>query len=393
MILPFSLGWLFTGSRCDESYGKEDALLSESKIADVSGYVVFVAPLVWDSLIFQTYINGRSYSKAVDISKEIVNENIKGLKNIIKKQQTFKSDIKRFLRMYERGHIESCPKRNKLFTGMHEVIQEEEMQKKSIEPVIVFINKLSGQAEMIMRENIYKLIKAVEKEKDGSIWITYGNVIDKALRAMRENTSVKNSLDITIKEFNTKISQILLNKETNRIDFNMEKARFNLGGTIYSPGLLEQIAGKLDDSDKDVFVEKLVRALISPVLSLKAKVSGYTPENIKEETIKYIKSVTGVIEVYSLKKEIDEAQDMRSQSICRRTQRIADKKPISHKIDEVQMKNTQRMLRVLQEADPALFKDFITMDTNIAKKYVEYIRTGGGDKKLKQEIELFFNLR
>lgn len=388
------LACLLTVCRCSLQFEEkaEGSRISEVEIADISGYIVFVAPLVWDSLVFISYTRKDPSYKTLGKSKEIVLENIKRLKEIIKNKELFRTEINNLLSMYERGYIEGDRARNSLFNGIGEALQEEEMQKRSIEPVRRKISKLSRLAEKILRENIQKLIKTVEKKKDKEIWTMYQNVISKAHAAMQENTSVKNSLDITIKEFNTKIQHILLEKETDQIAFNMEKARFNLGGAIYAPGLALQILSQITSKDKDFFIGKVMESVLNPVLSLRSKIAGYTPENIKEETIKYLKTVTGLIEVYSLKKQITDAQDIRSESIYRIIKKILNKKALSHKIDSIQMKRTQRMMKVLQEANPSLFANFITIDRSTASKYTEYIRTGGGNKKLRQEIEDFFDL-
>ncbi|KAI5163964.1 hypothetical protein NEAUS04_1850 [Nematocida ausubeli] len=386
-------GLLFTVLSSSYCTGIRDV---ERKIADLAIYTVFIAPASWDSILFQSYIQKRSSKSAIEQSKLVIQENVEQLKKILKESvadTSFKFSLKRLFNKYKNTHLTNFPDRNQFFSGDENTAQAGDMQRVAVEAKLEILDKISKSEQMILVENIKKILFLMgQRTEKKEIWSTYSNVIEKTMQAMGSTNSVKITLDNTAQQFYTEIRQLLLDRKINQHVFDLEKARFNLGGAIYSPGLLIDIAGKLTTEDKDKFVFSLVNSLLQPLIQLKAKVDGSTPENIKEEVIKYLQSVTNSVDVYFLKKEIAESQELRSESICRRIDQLSDKKKVSQKIDQVQMKNTKRMIATLQEANTSLFKDFIIIDREIVSKYTEYIRTGGGDNKLKEELESTFNL-
>lgn len=376
----------------DISQSHNTALKMEAAMADLAIYTVFTAPVTWDALIFQTYVQKRKVNEALELSKLAIGENISALTNILKNSNSFIRDLKRLLKKYERAHLESYPYRNRLFKGTLETYQTEQMQEKSIEKPILSLATLTNVQETFLKEKIEKLIKIITNNKNTNIWPTYKTVIEKAIKAAHENMPVSTSIKIAVKEFKTICSHILLNKLVNEYEFKVEKAKFNLGGGVYSPGLLLEIAAKLKDADKDRFIQNLISSLIEPLLQIKNKVSAYKPADIKEEVIKYVNALTDSTQVYDLRKEISESQVLRSESICRRIDKLPTKEKLSERIDEVQIHNTNKMLKILQETSPESFKNFLVVDRQLMQKYIEYVKTGGGDEKLKSEIEAFFGL-
>ncbi|EIJ87775.1 hypothetical protein NEPAR06_0634 [Nematocida parisii] len=378
------------------SYYSSDIESVENKIANLAIYSVFLAPASWNSVIFQAYITKRSPKEAMSISKLVIENNIKQLKSMLKKtssKKPFKHSLIDLFIKYKEVYLKDFSERDKLFESSINSGQAGDMQRKQIDNYLSLLNKLKKGEEKLLSSSIKKIIQITEdRSTKKEIFDAYNNVLEKTLNSMSTNTPVANTLKNTTQEFITKTKEQLLDIKTNKHNFNLERARFNLGGAIYTPGLLVEIAGKLTTSDKEKFVTDLVHSLLYPLIQLKEKVSGSSPESTKEEVIKYLQSVTNSIDVYFLKKEISSSQELRSESICKRTEEMLDKKKKSQKIDKIQIENTKRMVSTLEEANSSLFKDFVILDSNIISKYTEYIKTGGGDPKLKEEIELFFDL-
>ncbi|KAH9386971.1 uncharacterized protein NEMAJ01_1867 [Nematocida major] len=370
-----------------ESTPRKSIAEAEKALADTAVFIVFTAPVSWEALVFQTYVQKRTASEAFSLSREAIFENIAALQKILKDPDFFTVGLKALLTKYERTYIRGHPSRNKLFEEDVETPQVDRMQRKSITENLQKLTGLSQTEAALLREDIAQIMKEARKQPDSPVWTTYKSVIEKALLAMKSNASVKNSMEISTGEFSRTATQLILKKPISQGKFNLERARFNLGGAVYSPSLMLEIVAKLQDEDKSRFVDGLVDSLLQPLEVLRGNLSGSSPSQVKEEIIRYMQAVSGTLSVYPQKKEIAESQAIRSESICRRIKNLLDKKPVSQRIDEIQIGNTKRMASVLQEASPDLFKEFLQVDRRISEKYKAYIKTGGGDEKVRKEIE------
>ncbi|KAI5180262.1 hypothetical protein NEOKW01_0591 [Nematocida sp. AWRm80] len=369
--------------------GKEP-IINEDEIAATAGFVVFNSALTWDPLMFLAFTENISSKSLMKTITKLVDKNIASLKDAVDKKD-FITEIDTILAAHSNPYGPDNKLKSDLFKK-DSSLQAMKMYSNDILKERTHISKDYQAGSVILLKEYIKKLANLSKEDQARIWKEYKSVIDTTLNAMKQGKSVVIAMKASIREFNLLIKKTLTNIGVPAKEFAIEKARLNLGGSIYSPGLLVQIVSDITDPDKKVFLRSLVSALLSPVEALKNRVSGKSLEEVKSEIIQFIKASNGTSAVHSLKSLIDTAYNLRSESICRRTKNLSNAKTISQEIDLVQGKNTARMLSVLQSADPSLFKDFITLDHTTAKTYIAMVENGGNDQLQKQSIEEHFKL-
>ncbi|KAI5186558.1 hypothetical protein NEHOM01_1544 [Nematocida homosporus] len=370
---------------------KTSRSLKEAELAEKAGFIVFAAPVVWDSLTFLTYTQNKTPHTMVRQVKPIIAENIKTLKAIINESDTFSTKLDDLLYKLSKEYDKATPEKNKIFLedSSDQAIHSQAKEIKTFQAHLK--QEFTNSSYLLLQEYIKKLLNVTSKEQE-LIWSKYENVLAQVADAMQHAESVPNALESAKKEFFIQIQKILLRTDVNIKDFYLERARFNLGGAMYTPGLLAQITAQLTDQDKDSFAHKLTNSLLAPIFALKTKLTSLSNEEIKSEIIKFIQAAAGTLQVYPLKESIDTAYNLRSESICRYTKTSPHKKEISQRIDDIQTKNIQRMLLVLQTASSSLFKNFIMLDSKTAATYTQLIASGGNDEKKKKEISTQFIL-
>lgn len=381
----FSLGVILGTCNAAEMHKKEE------KIADHAAFIVFSAPIVLDNLVFLSHLQGISEATLRKTVREVADESTKKLKQVIKKENAeFAEEIDTYLRDLSKEYNRYLPKRNKLFEKDLST-QTADAQKVQVTKTREKIQSYTPSTYSQLRKYIIKLLDTKEQEKK-DLWHKYTSIVTRAIKAMQRQEAVTSAMDAAKRDFSVEIKRILLNSEVNIKSFYLERARLNLGGAIYTPGLLIQILSKIDTEDRDAFAKKLVSSLLQPVLLLKTKLSSLIPEEAKAEVIKFVQASIGTTHVYSLKEMVDSAYNLRSDSICRITKRNPKKKEIIQRIDKIQTENSSRMLETFQSAPAALFRDFIILDTHLAEIYTELAVQGGTDERKKNMLSKVFDI-
>ncbi|KAI5171507.1 hypothetical protein NEFER03_0829 [Nematocida sp. LUAm3] len=357
----------------------------ERDLARMAGFLVFMAPSTLSSSLFITYTQKLSSSRAVSIIKDIVKENSKILQKITKNDKSFSSALISHLHVLEKEYDRTTPKKNRFFE-MDTSTQASAMQKKEVEEHIYMLNEKFAEEDMyILSIYIIKLLNISKSDKK-KVWKAYSEIFMKVERAMSYQTSVASAISSSKNEFYAAIEKLLIHPEINMKEFHLERAKLNLGGAIYSPGLLIQLALNISDSDKEAFIRKLITSLLAPIYILKKEVASLSDEDAKEHILKYINASIGTLQVFSLNKEINDAYNIRSDFICRSTKNMKYKNEISTEIDRIQVRNSNRMLSVLQLAPSSLFKDFIILEKSLASTYIDIALSQGEGSRKKQEL-------
>lgn len=193
-------------------------------------------------------------------------------------------------------------------------------------------------------------------------------------KKIEPSVNVKTKLENAERDFNTEVEKELREKVSNRYRSALERARFNLGGSIVSPNLMLQMAGGIDG--KEAFVKALARGVFNPVLLLKGKLQGRSDSEVKEGVLEFIDECLGKLSKYPLREEIETGFVKRSELMERFTRSMRDKKEVTKVIEEAQDRGTREMLEVLRGEDPKFFKKFLIVDDEVIKRYKKILLTG-----------------
>ncbi|KAI5190631.1 hypothetical protein NECID01_1072 [Nematocida sp. AWRm77] len=369
---------------------RETSSLPEAKVADMAGFLVYSSPAVWDALVLISHTQSISPSSMVKTAQDLVKENTPELKKIIEKKERLSESLAGLLHRLSKEYDKRTPKKNKLFQ-MDTSEQAIALQKKCLDNTAQKLSLYSTGEEVLLRQYLQVLLSLPKKEST-QVWNKYKDVIYNTQAAMAKNIPVKSALFSLVKEFNLYIEGLVNKTNTQMGSFNLEKARFNLGGSIYTPGALLQISTVISQKPYDPFLKQLVSSLLLPLQSLKASLQDASPEEVKSEIIRFIHASSGEISAYPLKSEIDKAYNLRSESICMYTKKFPHPKERTLKIDENQTERTQQMLEILQHAPSSQFKNFFLLDSNLTSLYTDLVLNNSGDVKRKKEIQEKFDL-
>ncbi|OAG31197.1 hypothetical protein NEDG_01610 [Nematocida displodere] len=357
----------------------------DKEIAQMAGFLVFEAPMVWNSLLFLAHTKNLSTNSMVAKGKKVVSENITTVSSIIKAKKDLSVRLDSFLTTLSKEHSKLTPEKNRVFE-LDTSEQASNMQKKQIEAAQKTLRTYSTGALSILKKNI-KVLCLLNKTQKAKVWKKYGEVLDQMKYALKMRMSVKNRISAAAKEFDQTIIRLLTQTQPDSEAFSIERARFNLGGSIYTPGLLLQITSSLQDKDKEQFIKTLVGSLLDPILLLKSRVASLSPEETKKEVVEFIQATQGTLNVYPMKEQIDTGYNHRSSSIYRYTENLPNKKEVANRIDEIQTHNTARMLSVLQAATSSMFANFVILDKTLESLYLALINGGGGDARKKKTLK------
>lgn len=362
--------------------------ISDAKREDVeytAGYIVFNAPASWEAVIFLSHTQGLPVGSAVGLGRKLAREAAGIIKHKVKEdQEGGRKSIQNLLRIYAKEYDKLTPEKNRFF-DMDRTEQSHYLHKTAIQKVSQKVSAYTDEETEYLVRCMHRLL-ALDKKETKNIWGSYKQVLQQVDRAFRTNKSVLGALEEGAKEFSLALSHTLQRKSPKRGPFHLEKARFNLGGSVFTPGLLLQIISGAQEKEAEEYLHVLVPALLQPVLDLKRKVSGLSPADVKREVVRFVMASLGSLQVHTLKEQIDRAYNLRSDSICRYTNKKKKKEALTQLIDEIQTRNTRRMLDALQRTSPDAFKDFIQIDSSTARKYEAFIASGGRNKKVQQEL-------
>lgn len=362
----------------------------EMEVADMAGFLVYSSPAVWNALVFISNTQKVKPATIVQKAKKLVGENNALLKEALAAKDELKNALVPLLARLAKEYDKKTPEKNKLF-HLDPSEQSVFLQKRELDRAAARLSTYSAGAQALLKKYLKTLLNLSAKESAG-IWRRYQSVIEHTNTAMRSNISVRNKLSSLVREFNLEIEQLLHQSPNSSNEFNLEKARFNLGGSIYTPGALVQISTVISQKPYDPFLKHLVQGILQPIQSLRSAVQRMTPEEIKAEVIRFIHASTGQLSMHPLKEEIDAAYHLRSESICKYTDKFPRPKERTLKIDQNQADKVRQMLTVLLHAPSPQFKDFLLLDQNMVSLYTDLVLNNSGDVKRKKEISERFNL-
>jgi len=356
----------------------------EEDTADMAEFLVFLAPAAWNSVLYIAHTQNASVSSITKMGKAIEKENITELKNLMK-SKNLREALLEHLDKLAKERDPSTPAKNRLFS-MDTTEQAANMQKDAIEKAQNRIKTYSASSFVILKEYISALSGLSAKDQNG-IWVKYKEVVNQTQRAMKGTESVKRKISALEREFSLHIQQLLTKRETPRQDFLIERARFNLGGFLHSPGIFLQISQAFSENGKRDFLKKTVEGLLQPVFALQSLTKTLPPEQVKAEVLRFLEAASGEISSHVLKEKIEKAYQLRSESISMYTELFPQSKERTLKIDEVQTKNTKRMVEALKKAKPEMFKGFFVINKKVAALYTDLVLKSGVSEKNKREIK------
>jgi hypothetical protein len=359
----------------------------EDELADTISFLLYKAPISPEAIIF---VNQTTRGGEAGLPKLLKGVHMENYKDLVKRFREKKNRTKagllgRLEQLKEMQQESALHTRDRIFS------RDTSQQAMGIHRRILtqYIDRVGRMQETqvgLFWRSLDKL-KSMKGDDRNRLLEKYQEYMVWALRSLKEGVSFRRRMEGGAREFNNLIKRALMESGGPSLEkFKMERARFNLGGSILSPALFLQMAEE-SGRESEKIVRELSRALFVPQKILAARLKGRESLDMKEGVLDFIKASVGIKQAHYLREAIDGAHHMRSELICKFARGRSDREQVMRHIDHLQREDNTRMLETFEQADPAFFRDFLLYSGKMVKDYEKLLTLENTSEILKRELE------